>query len=123
MRSSRVQSSRKQAAAGGTRHVADKHNGTSDSILQTQNPVSKQRYLVKRGKACDGVHNQEAVRCAYFLVVYGAAVLLKKTRDSVQLADTLTRGAYSWRDFQDVKKARLAIDGELLAVPVNDVWI
>ena len=41
LRSSRAQSSSKQAAAADTRLVANKHNGYSVSILHAQNPVSK----------------------------------------------------------------------------------
>jgi hypothetical protein len=41
LRSSRAQSSSKQAAAADTRLVANKHNGYSVSILHAQNPVSE----------------------------------------------------------------------------------
>ena len=86
----------KQATAGGACLVPNNHNGHIISILHAQNLVSELRHLMKRGRTCDRVHNQEALPGAHVLVAHGAVFLLQETQEekseSAQLAARLNRG-------------------------------
>ena len=63
--------------------VANNYNGHVVGILHAQNLISELRHLVKRGRTCDGVNDQEALPSAHVLIAHSAVLLLQKTQKTV----------------------------------------